>query len=152
MIRKLLIITVLAVVLLSACTFTYSSSGKKVMEGDLMELELAKESLRLLNERKLDSLILIIDDDIKTVLMIKQLTWIANKCDTVFKSNIYPSDSIITVSQVKVKSSFSNTITKKFCFPFNNADNPEMNRSITVDICNGKVSGIKLSRMRVWKY
>ncbi len=131
---------------LTGCNFNYSESGKQInAENDGNELLLAKRSLQFIAENKIDSLKMLLNDDVLKKPWSEQLEWLFTNGKRIISNNEYPNDSIITVSYKTTKSILKEELLKEFTFPFINKKKPDSTMYFKISIAEGKIYKLMLS-------
>ena len=150
--QKLIGVTTLLSVIVGGCSLNYTESGKEVDPGlDQEELLIAKRSLRLIDEEKVDSLRVLFDHDVAKNINPDRFTWIITNGNRIMESSEYPNDSIVTVSTTTTKSLIGQEVVKELNFPFINTKNPDSTRYFKITISDGKISKLLISTGRRYK-
>lgn len=140
-IQVLIILTSLS---LNSCSFKYSQNGLRATNYR-DELNLAKKSLRLIDENKPDSLKALFNNKASKNLNQEAMNWIMVNIQNILNNYKYPVDSKITVNETKNKSLTGETIYHQFVFPFEKGESNDSTKYLKITIVNKELYRFSIS-------
>ncbi len=144
--RKILIqvLIIIASLSLFSCSFNYSQNGLKATNYE-DELNLAKKSLRFIDENKSNSLNALFSYKANKNLNQEAMTWLMENTQKILNNYKYPIDSKITVNETKNKSLMGETIYHQFVFPFEKGESKDSTKYLKITIVDKELYRFSIS-------
>lgn len=149
---KRILLVFVSVLILSACNYSQSESGKAIdYKEDTAELQLAKKSLMFIQQQKLDSLINIFNEETLETISKEDLSSLLEDCKKIIDSKKYPNDSSIIVTHVKNQSITGAKVYKEFLFPFENEIESNTSEFIKIVVKDNSILGLLIRKSTIYK-
>jgi hypothetical protein len=116
------------------------------MAQDENELLIAKKALRFITENKQDSLNLLLGADVLKKTNPNQMNWLMQEGKKVIDNNVFPNDSVLTVSHITKSSFGKKELFKELKFPFYHQGDSDPIAYFKVTFANGKINTLTLTR------
>ncbi|HBF87658.1 MAG TPA: hypothetical protein DDX39_03360 [Bacteroidales bacterium] len=136
------------ILITNACNFNYSNPFEDVNSKDnIVDFQLAKKALNYIENNKVDSLLLLYNQDAKKRIRLKDFKRLFKNGDYILSNYVYPEDSLVNLTKSTNKSMMGEKISKVFSFPFDLKNSTDSTRYFYITITNGEIQNISLSKL-----